>query len=77
MITFLDNYFFYCNIVFLYKKSEAIEGIKSIFWMWSNTTSHPVKRLYTDNRGEYVTLELKSFLREQGIIYETSTSHVY
>ena len=33
--------------------------------MWSNTTSHPVKRLHTDNGGEYVILELQSFLREQ------------
>jgi len=45
--------------------------------MWSNTTSHPVKRLHTDNKGEYVTLELQFFLREQEIIYETSTSYIH
>ena len=42
--------------------------------MWSNSTSHPVKRLHTDN---YVTLELQSFLREQGIIHETSIPYVH
>ena len=31
MIIFLNDYFFYCNIAFLCKKSEAIEVIKSIF----------------------------------------------
>jgi len=77
IITFFDDYSFFYNITFLHKKSEATDVIKSIFWMWSNTTSHPVKRLHTDNRGEYVTLELQSFLREQKIIYEISTPYVY
>ena len=45
--------------------------------MLSNITARPVKRLYTDNRRECVTLELQSFLREQEIIYKTSTLHVY
>ena len=45
--------------------------------MWSNTTSYPVKRLHTDNGEEYVVSELQSFLREQGVIYETSTLYVY
>ena len=58
MITLLDNYFFYYNITFLHKKSEATEAIKSILWMWLNTTSHIMKRLHTDNKGEYVKLEL-------------------
>ena len=64
MITFLDNYSSFCNITFLCKKSEAADVIKSIFQMWSNTTSHPTKRLHTDNRGEYITPELQFFLRE-------------
>ena len=64
VITFLNNYFSYCNIAFLYKKSEAIEVIKSIFQIWSNTTFYSMKRLHTNNRREYVTLELQSFLRE-------------
>ena len=61
----------------MYKKSEATEVIKLIFQMWSNTTSHSVKRLYIDNKEEYVMLELQLFLREQRIIHETSTSHIY
>ena len=44
--------------------------------MWSNTIFYSVKRLHTDNGREYIMLELKSFLREQGIIYKTSTLHV-
>ena len=58
IITFLDNYSSFYNIAFLHKKSEVANAIKSIFQMWSNTTSYPVKRLYTDNGGEYVTSEL-------------------
>ena len=58
IITFLNNYSFYCNAVFLYKKYKTVEAIKSIFQMWSNTTFHSVKRLYTDNRSEYITSEL-------------------
>jgi len=71
VILFLDDYSFYYNIAFLYKKSKAAEAIKSIFWMWSNTTSHSIKRLHTNNREEYIIVELQSFLREQEIIYET------
>ena len=59
------------------KKSDAVEAIKAVFWLWSNTISHSVKRLYTDNGGEYMTLELQFFLREQGIVHKTSIPHVH
>ena len=36
-----------------------------------------MKRLHTDNGGKYVTLELQFFLREQEIIYETSTPYIH
>jgi len=77
VITFLDNYSSYCRVVFLHKKSDAAEAIKAVFWLWSNTTSHFVKYLHTDNREEYMTSELQSFLHEQRIVYKTSTPHVY
>ena len=77
IIIFLDDHSSFCNIAFLCKKSEAVDIIKFIFQMWSNTTSYPVKRLHTDNGEEYVVSELQSFLREQGVIYETSTLYVY
>ena len=77
IIIFLDDYPSFCNIVFLHKKSKATDTIKSIFQMWSKTTSHPIKKLHTDNRGEYVTSELQCFLREQGVIHKTSTLHVH
>jgi len=77
MITFLDNYSSYYRVAFLRKKSDAAEAIKAVFWLWSNTTSYSVKHLHTDNRGEYMTSELQSFLREQGIVHETSTPYVH
>jgi len=84
VITFLDDYSSYCRVAFLHsrvaflrKKSDAAEVIKSVFWLWSNTTSHSIKRLHTDNGGEYMTSELQSFLAEQRIIYETSTPYVH
>jgi len=77
VITFLDDYSFYCRVAFLRKKSDAIEAIKAVFWLWSNTTSHFVKCLHTDNGGEYITSELQSFLCEQGIVHETSIPYVY
>ena len=77
IITLLDDHFSFYNIAFLCKKSETADAIKSIFQMWSNTTSHSVKRLHTDNREEYIISELQSFLREQEVIYEISTPYVY
>jgi len=73
VITFLDDYSSYYRVAFLHKKSDAAEAIKAVLWLWSNTTSHSVKRLHTDNGREYMTLELQFFLCEQGIVYETST----
>ena len=46
VITFLDDYSSYCRVAFLHKKSDAAEAIKAVFWLWSNTTSHSVKRLH-------------------------------
>ena len=77
MITFLNDYFSYCRVAFLHKKSDTAEAIKAIFQLWSNITSHSVERLHTDNRREYMTSELQFFLHEQRIIYETSTPHVH
>jgi len=77
VITFLDDYSSYYRVAFLCKKSDATEAIKAVFWLWSNTTSHSVKRLHTDNGGEYTTSELQSFLREQEIVHETSTPYVH
>jgi len=77
MITFLDDYSFYCRVAFLCKKSDAAKAIKAVFQLWLNTTSHSVKRLHTDNRGEYMTSELQFFLHEQGIVHKTSTPYVH
>jgi len=77
VITFLDDYFSYYRVAFLHKKSNAAEAIKAVFWLWSNTTSHSVKCLHTNNGGEYMTLELQFFLCKQGIVHKTSTSYVY
>ena len=77
MIMFLDNYFSYYNIAFLYRKFEDVEAIKSIFQMWLNTTWHSVKRLHTENRKKYIMSELKFFSRKQEVIHETSILHVY
>ena len=77
VITFLDNYSSYCNITFLCKKFETVEAVKFILQIWSNTTFHHVKILYTDNEREHVISELQFFLREQEIIYKTSTLYVH
>jgi len=64
VITFLDDYFSYCRVAFLHKKSDAAEAIKAVFWLWSNSTSHSVECLHTGNGREYITSELQSFLCE-------------
>ena len=64
MIIFLNDCSSYCNIAFLYKKSEITQEIKSNFQIWSNTTFYPVKILHTNNEREYIILELQSFLRK-------------
>jgi len=77
VITFLNDYSFYCRVAFLHKKSDTAKAIKAVFQLWLNTTSHSVKCLHTGNGGEYITSELQSFLCEQGIIHKTSTLYVH
>jgi len=76
VIIFLNNYSSYCKVAFLHKKSNAAEVIKAVF-CGQKTAFYSVKCLHTDNRGEYITSELQSFLHEQGIVHETSILYVY
>ena len=77
VIIFLDDYSSYYRVAFLRKKSDATEAIKAIFWLWSNTTSHFVKCLYTNNGEEYMISKLQSFLHVQEIVHETSIPHIH
>ena len=62
---------------FLQKKSQAAERIKNFLKTARAETGRQVRRIRTDNGGEYVNEDLKEHLKSEGIIHETSVAHVH
>jgi len=65
--------------IFNQEKSRKIGKIKIKILVFKHTmtTFYLIKRLYTDNKEEYIISELQFFLKKQKVIHKTSTPHVY
>ncbi|MBW0525812.1 hypothetical protein O181_065527 [Austropuccinia psidii MF-1] len=55
----------------LKSKSEAPQFLMNWIAQFANLTAHSVKRLQTNNAGEFLSKSLKIFLEQRGIIHET------
>ncbi|MBW0528187.1 hypothetical protein O181_067902 [Austropuccinia psidii MF-1] len=51
-------------------KSEAPQFLMNWIAQFANLMAHLVKRLWTDNAGEFLSKSLKIFLEQRGIIHE-------
>ncbi|MBW0560793.1 hypothetical protein O181_100508 [Austropuccinia psidii MF-1] len=52
-------------------KSDALQLLINWITQFKNLTSHSIKRVRTDNAGEFLSNLLKHFFTQQGIIHET------
>lgn len=83
-ITFIDDFSRWTTVFMMRKKSDALECFKKFHSMVQNltgssvrassTNSRPVtiKKLRTDNGGEYVSKEFKTYLTQNGIVHQTT-----
>ncbi|KAB2621081.1 hypothetical protein D8674_037660 [Pyrus ussuriensis x Pyrus communis] len=56
-------------------KSDVSMVFRSFSKMVATQYSFVIKVLHSDNRGEYIGSELSNFLRDQGILHETTCPH--
>lgn len=75
ILTCIDDYSRYCIIYLLSKKSEVIDKIKEYVKFTENKFKKKPKIIRSDRGGEYVNLEMKKYLREEGIELQLSAPY--
>lgn len=69
-VRFIDDYSRYCWVSFLKSKSEVFAKFLKFKAEVTNLTGHRIKRLGTDNGGEYVLKVFENHLKQKGIRHE-------
>ena len=72
-VTFIDDMSRYTHVYFLKHKSEVLEKFKEFVNLTTNETGNQVKILRTDNGGEYCSHEFAEYMKEKGILHQTTT----
>jgi transposase InsO family protein len=70
MITFIDDYSSFGCIMFLKRKSDAIDRFKDWLAWAENQSDLKLKRLRSDRGGEYISQDLSTFLNSRGIEHQ-------
>jgi transposase InsO family protein len=71
-VVFTDNYTRYSAVYLMRAKSEVFDRFKH-FAPWIETQSgERIRRLWSDNGGEYISKEFLSYLMGRGIEHETT-----
>ena len=74
-VTFIDDYSRYTHVYFIKSKDQVLEKFKEFVTLTTNLTGKQVKTLRTDNGGEYCSKEFESYLKEKGIVHQTTVSY--
>ena len=74
-VTFIDDYSRCCAVYFLKSKSEVPEKFKEFEARVFNDCSQRVSTLRSDNGGEYLSKEFRSYLKSKGIRQELTVPH--
>ena len=69
-LTFVDDNTRYVWVYLLKHKSEVFDKFLEWKALVENSSGHKLKALRTDNGGEYVSNEMKSFLKKEGVSHE-------
>ena len=73
-VTFIDDYSKYTQVYFLKSKDQVLEKFKE-FVSYVNTLGKKVKVLRSDNGGEYCSKAFKDYLKEHGILHQTTVPY--
>jgi transposase InsO family protein len=74
-VTFTDDYSRAVWISFMKNKSEALQKFKEFKAYAENQSGCTIKRLRTDNGGEYIETAAKAFYKEHGIQWEPTARY--
>lgn len=74
-ITFIDDYSRYITVYVLRNKSDAFKAFKEYLAMAEKQTGCKLKRLRSDNGREYINKEFDNFLKDHGIVHETTVCY--
>ena len=72
-VTFINYASRYTHVYFLRHKSEVLEKFKEFVNLTTNETGNKAKILCTNNGGEYCSKEFIEYMREKGILHQTTT----
>jgi transposase InsO family protein len=75
VVTFVDDYSRHVTTYFMKKKSEVLDKFKLFKAMMENSTDAKIKRLRSDNGGEYTGKKMEAFLGEHGIKHEKTVPY--
>ena len=73
-VTFTDDYSRCCSVYFMKHKSEVLEKFKD-FETTTACSGERIRKLRTDNGGEYVSKEFEAYLKSKRIFHEVTVPH--
>ncbi|KAE9021320.1 hypothetical protein PR002_g12281 [Phytophthora rubi] len=74
-VTFIDDFSCHVTVYFMKKKAKVLEKFKMFKVDVENTTGRRLKRIRSDNGGEYTGRLFKEYLSKQGIRHEKTVSY--
>lgn len=74
-ITLLDDHTSYSVVAPLHRKSDAADFIKTTINLLERQTGNTVKRIRSDNGGEFINTNLATFFESKGIQSETTVPY--
>jgi len=75
VLTFVDDYTHFCKVYLLKNKSEAFQYLKEYVSEAEAFFNIKAAKLRLDNGGEYVSLEMKQWCKDKGIVLDYTVPH--
>ena len=74
-VTFTHDYSRHCSVYFMKHQSEVLSKFKEFEASTTNDCDLKIGALRTDRVGEYISIELKEYLKHRGICHELTVPY--
>ena len=74
-VTFIDDCSHYTTVYMLKKKSEVLDKFKEFVESSERLIGKQVKKLRSDNGGEYISEEFAEYFKSRGILHEVAVPY--
>ncbi|KAJ0412135.1 hypothetical protein ATCC90586_004055 [Pythium insidiosum] len=75
VVTFIDDFSRYVHVYLLSSKAQVFDRFKEYVALVANQYAQRVKRIRSDNGGEYLSKRFNAFCAAQGIVHQTSAPY--